>query len=376
MASEKVAKNGEIAKKADYRSIIQRTADALVPMMVSQLEGNGVKPDDYQKQCMMNAIAVINEVAMEDKQNPITVNDVDRVTLSEILQQVATLRLNAFSQPRECYFMTRKKKDREGKWLTTVEMGIEGDGNDAILRNFGHGVDEVYPFWAVREDDEFTYPVHRGIDVEPPAWKPCGKGKYVRVVYPIRFKDGTVQYFIGEREDVRVNLVAHISNNLMNETFGIVESRYKATVEQKQQIDAKKSELKALMDGKDIDQILDVPELQPYISPAWREGSRERMILRKMRNNCIKPIPKDFSNSLALSMYNNSMIAEDGAVYSQPLDGEYREIQDPAAYIAAPEESQAVLQQPARQDPQPAATQPTGAVEKENPAPQSNVAPF
>lgn len=75
-------------------------------------------------------------------------------------------------------------------------------------------------------------------------------------------------------------------------------------------------------------------------------------------------------------MYNNSMIAEDGAVYSQPLDGEYREIQDPAAYIAAPEEPLAVLQQPARQDPQPAAAQPTGAVEKANPAPQSNVAPF
>lgn len=335
-----MANSNVTAKTTDARTIVQKAADMMVPMMVSQLERNGVRPDDYQKQCMLNAITVINEVAGA---NNITINDIDRATFSEILQQVATLRLNPFSQPRECYFQARRKKLPNGEWCTTVEMGIEGDGNEAILRNFGHNVAEVYPFWDVREGDEFTYPVHRGIEVEPPVWQRSGKGKYVRVVYPIRFKDGTVQYFISEREDVRVNLVAHISNNMMNETFGISESRYKATVEQKQQIDAKKSELKALMDGKDIDEILDVPELQPYISPAWREGSRERMILRKMRNNCIKPIPKDFSNSLALSMYNNSIAAEDSTATSSTLDGTFREIQDPAALMPPAEPAEAAL---------------------------------
>ena len=59
------------------------------------------------------------------------------------------------------------------------------------------------------------------------------------------------------------------------------------------------------MDGRDIDEILDIPELKPYISPAWMEGSRERMILRKMRNNAVKPIPKDFANELSLSAYLN-----------------------------------------------------------------------
>ena len=322
-----MANNNAMTKTPDYRTIVQKTADAMVPMMVKQLEGNGVTPDDYQKQCMLNAISAINDVAVN---NNITINDIDRTTFSEILQQVATLRLNPFSQPRECYFQSRKKKSPNGEWAVTVEMGIEGDGNDAILRNFGHGVEEVYPFWAVRESDGFTYPVHRGVEVEPPVWEPTGKGKYVRVVYPIKYKDGTVRYFISERDDVRVNLVAHISNNLMNETFGIVESRYKATVEQKQQIEAKKADLKALMDGKDVDEILDIPELQSYISPAWREGSRERMILRKMRNNAIKPIPKDFANSMALSMYNNSLTVEDGTAATHPMEVDFREVQDPA----------------------------------------------
>ncbi|MEI7808694.1 MAG: hypothetical protein WCJ07_09450, partial [Verrucomicrobiota bacterium] len=43
-----------------------------------------------------------------------------------------------------------------------------------------------------------------------------------------------------EREDVKANLMAHISNNLMNVTFGIAKKRYDATPEQQAQIDAKK----------------------------------------------------------------------------------------------------------------------------------------
>lgn len=255
--------------------------------------------DLYQHLCMENALTMMHETAVGAGLEGISA--LQKSEIMQILQQVATLRLNAFSRPRECYFQTRKKKQPDGNWTTSIEMGIEGDGNDVILRNFGHGVEEVYPYWDVHVDDEFTYPVHHGIDVEPPTWKRCGTGKYARVVYPVRFTDGTVRYFISERAEVRANLVAHINNNMMNETFGIAESRYKATLQQKHQIDARKSELKALMDGRDIDEILDIPELKPYISPAWMEGSRERMILRKMRNNAVKPIPKDFANELSLS---------------------------------------------------------------------------
>ncbi|MEG2287620.1 MAG: recombinase RecT, partial [Ruthenibacterium sp.] len=255
-----MAENNQISKAQDFRSIVQKTADAYIPLVESQLTGGGPKVDGYQRQCMSNALVVINDVANAAGEK--SLEAFAKTEVMEILQQVATLRLNAFSQPRECYFQTRKKKMPDGSWGISVEMGIEGDGNDTILRNFGHGVEEVYPYWTVREDDEFTYPRYHGIEVDPPTWTPGGKGKIIRVVYPIRYKDGTVRYFISERSDVRANLTAHISNNMMNETFGIAESRYKATLEQKKNIDTRKAELKALMDGKDVDEIMEIPDLQ------------------------------------------------------------------------------------------------------------------
>ena len=177
-----------------------------------------------------------------------------------------------------------------------------------------------------------------------------GKGKFVRVVYPIQFKDGTVRYFISERDDVRTNMVAHITNNMMNETFGIAENRYKATLDQKKQIDARKAELKALMDGKDIDEIMDITELQPYISPAWREGSRERMILRKMRNNAVKPIPKDFANELSLSAYYKGM---DASERDNAITAEYRVIPDLDALPEGPQPVEMPDDAPSRPEPAP-----------------------
>ena len=291
-----MTENKTPAAQQDVRAAAQKIADLFLPQLAQQLP-----LDSYQTLCVKNALWVMNDVAHGAELE--NVSKFSRTEVMEILHQIAVLRLNAFAMPRECYFQTRKKKKPDGKWGISIEMGVEGDGNDAILRHYGHNIDTVYNFWAVREDDEFTYPTYCGVDVTPPVWTPCGKGRYARAVYPIKFKDGTIRYFIGERSDVRINLVAHISNNMMNETFGITESRYKATVEQKREIDARKAELKALMDGKDIDEILDIPELQPYISPAWREGSRERMILRKMRNNAVKPVPKDFASGMAMEMY-------------------------------------------------------------------------
>lgn len=306
----------QIVKK-DFRSIVQKTADAYIPLVAEQLAGDGIHADAYQKQCMANALVMMNDVALASEKNGGSdLSALPKTDIMQIMQRVATLRLNAFSQPREVYFQTRKKKQPDGSWGISIEMGIEGDGNDAILRSFGVDVEKVYPFWPVREDDSFEYPKYRGVEVTPPSWEPGGKGKYVHVVYPVKFTDGTVRYFIGEREDVKENLIAHITNNLMNETFGITSNRYNATVGEKQQIDAKKKELLSLCDGKALDEILDIPDLAPYISPAWSGANRERMILRKMRNNTVKPIPKDFSSRLGLDTY--------AAATEDVIDAEYR----------------------------------------------------
>jgi hypothetical protein len=186
-------------------------------------------------------------------------------------------------------------------------MGIEGDGFDSLVSRFGRDVKKVYPHWLVREDDEFKYPRYAGLELTPPEWQPKGTGKVVRVVYPILSTDNTVDYYIAERADVKRNLIAHISNNLMNETFGVCADRYKATEEQKIQIAEKKREVLNKAKELDLDALLDSAEFDKFISPAWKEEqSRESMIIRKMRNNITKKIPKNFSSSFEAEIYNEN----------------------------------------------------------------------
>ena len=66
---------------------------------------------------------------------------------------------------------------------------------------------------------------------------------FVRVVYPIEYTDGHTEFWIGERYDVLKNLYAHLSNNLMNETFGICKNRYDATPDQKKKIAEQKKNI-------------------------------------------------------------------------------------------------------------------------------------
>lgn len=93
----------------------------------------------------------------------------------------------------------------------------------------------------------------------------------------------------------------------MNETFGVCADRYKATEEQKKQIAEKKKELLNKAKSLELDALLDSEDFDKYISPAWKEEqSRESMIVRKMRNNIVKKIPKSFESSLANEIFNES----------------------------------------------------------------------
>ena len=295
-----------------YSTSLTKISNTFFPMIEQQLTGNGLDMDHYAKQCVMSAISSINAVL--DSKN-VGWNDaqLDKSNVTQTLLTIASLKLNAAASPREVYFQMRnvkKKIDGKDVWTKQIEMGIEGDGNDAILSNFGRDVKEVHQFWLVRSKDKFEYPMYRGIDMEPPVWQPTGQGDVVRVVYPITKNGGQVEYWIAEREDVSKNLIAHINNNLMNETFGIAESRFKASPKQKQEIDAKKREL--LNKVKELGlATLDDESVQQYISPAWKDPqSRESMLIRKMRNNIVKRIPKDFGNAFVEMTYDD---AEDGS---------------------------------------------------------------
>lgn len=301
-------------QKQVYETGLTKISNTFFPMIESQLIGNGLKMDDYSKQCVMSAISAINAV-LDSK--GISINDpqLDKNNLTQNLLTVASLKLNPAANPREVYFQMRnvkkKVKDPETKrdvdvWTKQIEMGIEGDGNDAILANFGRGVKEVHQYWQVRSEDRFVYPSYRGIEMQPPEWTPTGKGEVVRIVYPITKVGGQTEYYIAEREDVTRNLVAHINNNLMNETFGIAESKFKATSDQKKKIDAKKREILKKVEELGM-KALDDETVQEYISPAWKDPqSRESMIIRKMRNNVVKKIPKDFGNAFVEMTYDEA----------------------------------------------------------------------
>lgn len=305
-------------KKApqNFGTALTKVNDTFMPMIIAQLEKNSIQMSPYAKECVLHAISAINTVL--DKAG-LTWNstELDKSTVSDILVKIACFQLNAAASPREVYFQLRNvktaNKDDGGKdiWKKQVEMGIEGDGNDAILARFGRGVERVCQIWKVREGDTFVYPKYKGLDMTPPEWEPSGTGKLSKIVYPVIMAghDGKsyVEFYISERADVIKNLIAHINNNLMNETFGIVEKRYKATPDQLSRIDAKKKELIAKASSMDLDSALDCPDLVPYISPAWTEPhSREAMIERKMRNNAIKKIPKDFGNGAMETMFEES----------------------------------------------------------------------
>ena len=265
-------------RKKEFTTALSQWSKEVTGLVTRDFESVGVSFDEYAKTCAMNAMSsIFNLVQQTDKAS---LSQMDTSNIREVVAQAASLKLNANSVPRECYFQLRNKKLGDN-WVKVVEMGIEGNGNDAMLRNFGVDVKTVYPCWLVKEGDAFTYPKRKGLKTEPPEWEEKGlSNKVVRVVYPILLNDGTEQYLI----------------------FGICENVRKATPEQEERIKAKKEEVyEALRKCKTIDERLACEIARPYMSPAWLD-TPESMIIRKMRNNAIKPFPKDMNAIAKRSM--------------------------------------------------------------------------
>ena len=313
MAEEKK----ELAEKKEFTTGLSEWTNTITGLAIRDFEKNGVKFDDYSKECAMAAVGSIFQLVQNTDKTEMA--DINTSNLREVVVQCASLKLNANAVPREVYFQLRSKQIN-GDWKKVVEMGIEGDGNDALLRNFGNEVAKVYPVWVVKEGDEFTYPKRVGLEVTPPSWEQKGLSERVsKVVYPVKLTDGTIEYLIADRESVKTNLIAHIRNNMLNETFGFVtgtkkdrsgktveRTRYDATPEEKEKIKKKKEEiLDAVRKCETLDDMLACQTAQPYISAAWLD-TQEQMIARKLRNNAIKKFPKNMN-----SMANHSLLQLD-----------------------------------------------------------------
>lgn len=292
----------EIAKqeKQSIATYSSQWTSGMLATVEKEYDVCGVPFDEYSRLCGLNAMTSIYQTVVS---SGVSMNDIDTSNLEDIVKFCASNKLNANAVPAECFFKIQNKKVGNA-WVKSIECSLMGAGYESQLRNFGVNVAEVYPTWIIKEGDEFIPPRHRGIEITPPEWESKGLSqKTVRVVIPIKMNDGSVQYKMSDRESVVTNIIAHIKNNLLNETFGIAESRFKATAEQKAMIDDKKRTImNAVKSCSTVDDILKCEIATPYISAAWTD-SPESMITRKMINNACKQVAKNM-NPIAKATYN------------------------------------------------------------------------
>ena len=295
-----MAENTQIAEKKAFTTSLSEWSNAMTGLIIEDYKSCGMKMDDYSKECAMEAMTSIYNLVKNDPKVS-GMGTLDTSNLRGIVKRCASLKLNASAYPRECYFQLRSVKvgidPQTGKdvWQKQVEMGIEGSGYDSLLANYGKDVKQVYPYWVIKEGDVYIPPKHKGLTVTEPEWEEKFlSDKAVRVVYPVKLNDGNITYLSADRDSVKINLMAHVKQNLMNVTFGICADRYKATEKQKSEIKAKKEEiLNALRSCKTVDEMLKCEMAIPYISGAWLD-TPESMIVRKMCNNATKKYPKNY----------------------------------------------------------------------------------
>lgn len=280
--------------------------------VTNSLQTLNINADTYQKMCGLNVITKMFDLAAKEGK---TLSQFDQKEIIAIVQYAMALRLNCSAFPSECYVIIRKAVDKDKNWTQHFEFNIQGDGNDAILRNFGVDVKTIHPYWVVREDDEFENPYYEGIAVVPPKWKPKNyHSKIIKIVYPIEFKNGRIEYFIADRENVAENLKAHLSNNLMKE---------------KTLSDTAKEKLIEKFSPMTLEELLNDKELRVYMSPSWKSAHAvENMILRKMRNNATKKLPKDFGNPFIASLYNETI--DDYEQYRQKEVADFIDVDEEA----------------------------------------------
>ena len=287
-----MATKNELAEKKQFTTSLSQWSNEITGLIARDYETCGVQFDDYSKKCALEAMTSIYTLVKND--DKVNMGNLDTSNLRGIVEHCASLKLNASAYPRECYFQLRSVKVGN-EWQKVVEMGIEGAGYDSLLANYGKDVEQVYPYWVIKEGDTYIPPKHKGLEVTPPEWEEKGlSDKAIRVVYPVKLKDGSVTYLSADRNSVKVNLLAHVKQNMMNATFGICADRYKATEKQKEEIKAKKDEiLNALRACSTVDDMLACEIARPFISGAWLD-TPESMIQRKMCNNATRKFPKNY----------------------------------------------------------------------------------
>lgn len=255
---------------------VQKVTETYVNSITAHLNTIHIDVRPAQTQAIMFGIQKLNAM-IDSNKDELTFKDLDYSSSVSALTMVALTEINMMSFKPDGYFELRKDF-KTGKY--TVNFQPQGNGSRNLVQKFGVDVEKVYDPWIVREGDEFIYPHFKGLEMTPPEWTPKGDGKTARVVVPIKYTDGHVEYKIAERESAKQNLLAHISNNLTN---GAKENR-------------NLEGFKKLVDksaNMTLDQCCEDNEfiVTGRMSPSWRGINREEMIITKLIKNALKRVP-------------------------------------------------------------------------------------
>lgn len=280
-------------------------------------ENNGVEFTDYGKKCVMNAISGLVTLATSQG---IDFKQINGSMLKLALQNVGYTELNYAAMPSEVYFDLRKVRNSDGTTSYLPSIKPQGAGNEKLLRKYGVGLKKdtgLRTPWLVREGDDITFPSFDGLEMTPPKWTPKSYDKKViMVVYPAQKIDGSVEYLIATREGIKANIIAQIRQNTLY-AFQKFDGKSKVVDE-----DARNKfydELNKFAEEHKVDELIDNPKYAPYINPTYTSGgSKEQMILRKMKNNALKNYPKEYNNSAQRDAVENMWEDNDDSIKEKP----------------------------------------------------------
>ena len=274
----------------------------------------------YQALCGYNILNKINTLLAKEglsHQSP----NVDKQSINDAIKFVIAYQLN--TDNNEVFVMIRNQKvkyhDKEDnekeKWVKAIECKPQYRGVLKIVAAYGRNVKRVYPEQIVREGDDFKYATFRGIEVVPPEWTPKNpEGKILRVIVPIEYNDGYVDYRIAERESVAVNIKAQIKQTLMG-----LKDKDEA------------NRIAVLTKDKTLDELLSDSLLTPYINETYKGISAEEMLITKLVINATKRVPIEYKSAFAREIYektyDNSDVYEKNHMAEQLAENEIRQVE-------------------------------------------------
>ena len=312
-------------------------AQALQVKLINEIEAankqTGAELTEYGKRCIINAIGGLVQVC---KGQNINMQSLDPTLLRLQLANVGYLELNYSAS--EIYFDLRKttvwseepdpntgKKTARDVYQVTIKP--QGIGNEQLTRKYGVGLKPntgLRSPWLVREGDEFEYPQFDGIKVTPPKWRMKNPdGKVILVVYCAEKVDGDVEYLMATRESVKPNIVAQIRQNTM---YSFKKKNKDGKEYQDKQAKAEFYEkLNEYAESHSLQELLDA--YADYVNPTYTSGgSKEAMIIRKMKNNALKNYPKDYGQSYVVDAAKEMYEDRDDSLNEPPAIAQKKDV--------------------------------------------------